>query len=195
MSNDWLGDGRALAAAEKILDSAAKLFVEKGVSSVGMAEIASAAGCSRATLYRYFENRQALHIAFVHREARTLGAAIAMSVAAVTDPHERLEKAILAAVSAVRSTPTLAAWFAPGDSILAGEIANSSDVVNGLGAAMLGGIAPATPSRARWIVRVILSLLMVPGVDDQDEQVMVRQFVSLVLTKDLSVNGHSELSG
>jgi len=181
VSNDWLGEGRALAAAEKILDSAAQLFVEKGVNTVGMAEIASAAGCSRATLYRYFENRQALHIAFVHREARRLGTAIAESVATIDDPSERLETAMLTAVSAVRKTPTLAAWFTPGDASLAGELANSSDVINGLGVAMLGEIGADTASRARWIVRVILSLLMVPGADENDERTLVREFVAALL--------------
>ncbi|MCE4266533.1 TetR/AcrR family transcriptional regulator [Rhodococcus globerulus] len=179
MSSDWLGDGRAIAAAEKILDSAALLFVEKGVGAVGMAEIASAAGCSRATLYRYFENRQALHVAFVHREARTLGAAIATTVASIADPRERLETAILAAVSAVRSTPTLAVWFLPGDASLAGELANSSEVINGLGAAFLGSGADA--AQAKWTVRVILSLLMVPGVDARDERALVKAFVAGVL--------------
>lgn len=179
MSSDWLGDGRAIAAAEKILDSAALLFVEKGVGAVGMAEIASAAGCSRATLYRYFENRQALHVAFVHREARTLGAAIATTVAPITDPRERLETAILSAVAAVRSTPTLAVWFLPGDASLAGELANSSEVINGLGAAFLGSSADA--AQAKWTVRVILSLLMVPGVDARDERALVKAFVAGVL--------------
>jgi AcrR family transcriptional regulator len=181
VSNDWLGDGRALAAAEKILDSAGLLFVEKGVGAVGMAEIASAAGCSRATLYRYFENRQSLHIAFVHREARKLGAEIATTVAPIADPRERLETAILSAVSAVRSTPTLAVWFLPGDASLAGELANSSEVVNGLGAAFLGSSADA--AQAKWTVRVILSLLMVPGVDARDERALVKAFVAGVLVQ------------
>lgn len=181
MSGDWLADGRAMAAAEKILDSAAQLFVEKGVESTGMAEIASAAGCSRATLYRYFENRQALHVAFVHREARTLGSEIAKSVAGIEDPNVRLESAIVSAVSAVRAAPTLAAWFTPGDANLAGRIANSSEVVNGLGAAVLSGVEGATATRARWIVRAILSLLTVPGTDEDDERQLVREFVSAIL--------------
>jgi AcrR family transcriptional regulator len=181
VSNDWLGDGRALAAAEKILDSAGLLFVEKGVGAVGMAEIASAAGCSRATLYRYFENRQSLHVAFVHREARKLGAEIATTVAPIADPRERLETAILSAVSAVRNTPTLAVWFLPGDASLAGELANSSEVINGLGAAFLGSSADA--AQAKWTVRVILSLLMVPGVDARDERALVKACVAGVLVQ------------
>lgn len=55
---DWLGTRRAEVAADRILDAAGELFAHNDVSSVGMNEIAHAAGCSRATLYRYFENRR-----------------------------------------------------------------------------------------------------------------------------------------
>lgn len=181
MSGDWLADGRAMAAAERILDSAAQLFVEKGIESTGMAEIAAAAGCSRATLYRYFENRTALHVAFVHREARTLGSDIAESVTEIVDPRRRLEAAIVATVRAVRETPTLAAWFSSADASIAGRIANSSDVVNGLGAAMLRGEDDADRARARWVVRVVLSLLTVPGADADDERTLVREFADMIL--------------
>ncbi|MDJ0110475.1 TetR/AcrR family transcriptional regulator, partial [Rhodococcus erythropolis] len=51
----------------------------------------------------------------------------------------------------------------------------------GLGVAMLGEIGAGTASRARWIVRVILSLLMVPGADENDERTLVREFVAALL--------------
>ncbi|NED59644.1 helix-turn-helix transcriptional regulator, partial [Streptomyces sp. SID10244] len=53
-TTDWLAPERAELAAQHILDIAERMFVEKGVSAVTMREIASAAGCSRATLYRYY---------------------------------------------------------------------------------------------------------------------------------------------
>lgn len=45
--------------AERLIDAAARVFTERGTSA-GMAEVAAAAGVGRATLYRYFPNRQAL---------------------------------------------------------------------------------------------------------------------------------------
>ena len=68
MAGDWLASRRTEVAADRILDAAGELFAEKEAATVGMHEIASAAGCSRATLYRYFENREALYTAYVHRE-------------------------------------------------------------------------------------------------------------------------------
>ncbi len=83
--SDWLAADRTDLAADRILDAAAALFSEKGVATVGMADVAKAAGCSRATLYRYFENRRALQYAVVNRESRRIGAAV---VADVKDVHE-----------------------------------------------------------------------------------------------------------
>ncbi len=56
MANDWLAERRTAVAADRILDAAEELFTRHDPSSVGMNEIAKAAGCSRATLYRYFDN-------------------------------------------------------------------------------------------------------------------------------------------
>ncbi len=46
---------------------------------------------------------------------------------------------------------------------------------------MLGELGAGTASQARWIVRVILSLLMVPGADENDERTLVREFVVALL--------------
>ncbi len=58
MAGDWLGARRIEVAADRILDAAERLWTERDHASIGMNEIARAAGCSRATLYRYFENRE-----------------------------------------------------------------------------------------------------------------------------------------
>src|SRR5690606_8557003 len=72
MAGDWLAARRTEVAADRILDAAGELFAQKEAATVGMHEIAAAAGCSRATLYRYFENREALYTAYVHRESHRL---------------------------------------------------------------------------------------------------------------------------
>ncbi len=143
-----------------------------------MGEVARAAGCSRATLYRYFENRRAVHVAFVHREARRIGARIAAEVGSIEDPAARLLEGALAAVREVRADPTLAAWFTLGDAGIAAELAQSSEVINGFGATFIGDPAdPEVTERARWLVRVIVSLLTVPGADDAKERAMLERFV------------------
>jgi AcrR family transcriptional regulator len=161
-----------LAAAERILDAAAGLFAERGVAAVGMAEVAQAAGCSRATLYRYFADRDELHTAFVHREARRVGREVAAALAELGEGAEPIIEAVLDAVRRVRATPALAAWFAEGDAARTAALAQSSEVIEGLGASVV-----ADPDDARWLVRVIVSLLIVPGRDDADERGLVERYV------------------
>ena len=71
-----------------------------------MGDVARAAGCSRATLYRYFADRHELHVAYVHREARRVGGLVAADVARVRDPEQRLATAVLSAVRRVRESPS-----------------------------------------------------------------------------------------
>lgn len=174
----WIGDERAQLAAEKILDAAAGLFVERGVGGVGMREIAAAAGCSRATLYRYFADRGQLHMAFVHREAVRVGGQVAAEVraAAPTDQAEAVTLAVLGAVRRVRETPALAAWFRQDDAATSAGVAQSSAVIEALGLAMV-----PDPLAARWLVRVVLSLLTTPGRDDAEERMLVERFVAPVV--------------
>ena len=191
MAGDWLGGRRQEAATDRILDAAERLFTEDDPASVGMNEIAAAAGCSRATLYRYFDNREALRTAYVHRETRRLARGIAERIDGIDDPGERLIGAMAAALQMVRESPALAAWFATSRPPIGGEFAGRSEVITALAAAFLDSLGPEDPAtverRARWLVRVLTSLLMFPGRDEADEKAMVEEFVVPILTPAASV--------
>jgi len=51
---------RKEARPEEILDSALKIFTEKGFSSTRMVDVAKAAGISKGTLYLYFDSKEAI---------------------------------------------------------------------------------------------------------------------------------------
>jgi len=146
-----------------------------------MHEIASAAGCSRATLYRYFDSREALHTAFVNREAYRLFGELSARIKDVQDPAERLVAGITAALRAVRSSPALASWFAASEPPIGGEMAEHSEVITVLTATFVNSLGPddaaVVERRARWLVRVITSLLIFPGRDEADEKQMLQDFV------------------
>ena len=185
--SDWLAARRSEAAADRILDAAEELYTLRDSDSIGMNEIARAAGCSRATLYRYFENREALRTAYVHREAYRLSREIKRRIDGVDDPRERLIASITVTLRMVRDSPALASWFAITRPPIGGEIAGHSEVITALAAAFvnsLGAEDPATVERrARWVVRVITSLLMFPGHDEADERAMIEEFVVPILTQ------------
>jgi AcrR family transcriptional regulator len=180
-SNDWLAAHRTEAAADRILDAAERLYTERDQASIGMNEIARAAGCSRATLYRYFENREALRTAYVHRETHRLGREIVARTGAIEDPRERLVTSVLVTLRMVRDSPALASWFAHTRPPIAGELAEQSEVITALAAAFVNSLGredvAVVQRRARWMVRVLTSLLMYPGRDEDDERAMIEEFV------------------
>ncbi|HSS23840.1 MAG TPA: TetR/AcrR family transcriptional regulator [Mycobacterium sp.] len=183
---DWLASRRTEVAADRILDAAEELYTQRDQASIGMNEIARAAGCSRATLYRYFENREALRTAYVHRETRRLGRAIKEQIHGIDDPRERLIASITATLRMVRDSPALASWFAITRPPIGGELAEKSEVITALAAAFVNSLGPEEPAiverRARWVVRVITSLLMYPGQDQADERAMIEEFVVPIVT-------------
>ncbi len=178
MGDTWLGEDDRAMAPDRLLDAAGRCFAEQGVSATTIGDIARAAGCSRPTVYRYFEDREALRVAFVHREARRVGAHVRDRIRALDDPGERLVEAVIAALAAVRSNPTLAAWFSGGDAGLASSVAASSSVIASLVGPSVDEHDQAAPGQAaRWIVRVVLSLLAMPGRDAAEERALLERFV------------------
>jgi AcrR family transcriptional regulator len=186
MPADWLASRRSEVAADRILDAAEELYTQRDQASIGMNEIARAAGCSRATLYRYFENREALRTAYVHREARQLGRAITERIDGIDEPRERLVASITAALRMVRESPALSSWFAVTRPPIGGELAGHSEVITALAAAFVNSLGPEDPAvverRARWVLRVITSLLMFPGQDEAEERSMIEEFVVPIVT-------------
>ena len=186
MPTDWLASRRTEVAADRILDAAEQLYTQRDQASIGMNEIARAAGCSRATLYRYFENREALRTAYVHRETRRLSRAIADEIDGIDDPRERLLASITATLRMVRENPALASWFKISRPPIGGELAGQSEVITALAAAFVNSLGPEDPAvvqrRARWVVRVLTSLLMFPGQNGADERAMIEEFVAPIVT-------------
>jgi AcrR family transcriptional regulator len=181
MPGDWLAARRTEVAADRILDAAGELFARQEAATVGMHEIASAAGCSRATLYRYFENREALYTAYVHREAYRLYREMTEQINSVTDPRERLIEGMIASIRNVRESPALASWFATTQRPIGAEMAEQSEVIKALTEAFVISLGPDEPGvvaqRARWLVRVMTSLFLFPGHDEADERAMLEEFV------------------
>jgi AcrR family transcriptional regulator len=190
MANAWGREEQPDLAAERILDAAERAFVELGVSAAGMAQIARFAGCSRGTLYRYFPSRHRLHLAYVNRAARRIAERVRSEVATLEEPRQRLAEGILASIREVRRNPGTAAWFEPGASDMAARMSRSSEVVATVTerfvSALLGSREddPDGRLRARWFVRVIVSLLSMPGEDEDEERRVIERFVAPVLCAD-----------
>jgi AcrR family transcriptional regulator len=196
MATRWLREEQPDLAVERILDAADKVFAAQGVSSAGMAEIAIEAGCSRGTLYRYFKNRHELHVGYVNREARSIVERLQSEVAQIQDPTQRAVEYTLGAVREVRGNPGTAAWFEPGMSGMSGvsglaaRMSRTSEVIETFTTAFVSDLLTPRPGdpevrlRARWFVRIVVSLLADPGESEAEERALVERFVAPALQRD-----------
>ncbi len=90
---------------------------------------------------------------------------------------------MLSSVDHVRRTPMLAAWFTTEEQGIATRLAASSEVVDALAAGLLG--TEEHRVAARWLVRVIVSLLSDPT-DPDEERDLVERFVVPAVLADLA---------
>lgn len=74
-----------------LLDTAQRLFIEKGVNSVSMTEIAEAADVGKGTLYRHFQSKAELCHALLDQDMRDLQDRSLRRMRNHADPLENLE--------------------------------------------------------------------------------------------------------
>ena len=90
---------------DQIMDTARRLFGERGTTDVSMDEIAAEAGVARSTLYVYFANRDELLRACVQSMYDRLQDTIALVVDGEATPVARLRGLILGVLERVDESP------------------------------------------------------------------------------------------
>ncbi|MFE6921748.1 TetR/AcrR family transcriptional regulator [Nocardia sp. NPDC057663] len=179
MTADWLAGGdRRTVAIDRIERAALTLFLEHGIDDVTAEDIAAAAGCSRATMYRYVGGKPRLVRAVMVRAAGTVVARVEAAVDQVPAARRPVE-AILAAVAALRADPVLRQWLIRHRSPDTDEFLADAPELGRIATA-LTRIAP-DDAAAAWIVRVVLSLLTWPLPDAAAERQLVERFVGPAL--------------
>jgi len=91
----------------RLLDAALECVARVGVSKTTLDDVVRAAGCSRATLYRYFPGKAPLLEAAVRREAARVALAVAVSTEGTTEVEDAAVAAIVTAATALESHPAL----------------------------------------------------------------------------------------
>jgi TetR/AcrR family fatty acid metabolism transcriptional regulator len=112
---------------DQIMDTARRLFGERGTTDVPMDEIAAEAGVARSTVYVYFANRDDLLRACVQSMYDRMTATIAVVVADDASPAERLRGLILGLLERIDESP---AFF---------RLAMATQATPGEGSAAVGG--------------------------------------------------------
>jgi AcrR family transcriptional regulator len=91
--------------AERILDAALAQFCDTGLTRSTMDDVARRAGLARITIYRRFENKNALIEAVLLRECRRCLAALADAVSEVFGIEERIVEGFAFALRYAREHP------------------------------------------------------------------------------------------
>lgn len=173
---------------DDLLDAAGRAFAQVGVAKATMIDVSRVAGCSRATLYRYFPNREALHLGFVHRA--TLRIAAELADARDAGAPDSLADRIMGGIVAVRSDPLLSVWFEPENMAVPIAVSQSSELLQAMTAGIVGELDPESHQReeierrGEWLLRCIVSFLAMPAASEDVERAMIESFlVPLLVTK------------
>jgi AcrR family transcriptional regulator len=95
----------------RLLDAAESCFSQFGLTKTTMEDVARAAGMSRATVYRYFKNRDDLLMGVVEREARSAAREIEKRLRGIRNPGEYIVEGIVQALDIVPKRPALSMLF------------------------------------------------------------------------------------
>jgi AcrR family transcriptional regulator len=174
--DDWLfDDGRRRAAVERIYAAATELISRDGIDAFNVDALAAQTHCSRATIYRYVGGKKDIREVVLARAATRIVETVRASVEGRTGP-DRVLTAIEVAVAEIRIDPSGQLFL---ESARAGgwNWLTASDAVADF-ASELTGIAGDDPHAAQWIVRLVLSLLLLPDADPRAEHRMLQRFVA-----------------
>ena len=180
----WRRQADPQLAADELLDAAALAFRDLGVAKATMVDVCRYAGCSRATLYRYFPSQHELHLAFVNRATIRIAArAAAARSGADTPPDVELADRILGGVQAVRSDPLLSVWYESENVHVPLALSRDSEALRRTSTALIADLCPSELTeaeldrRAEWMLRCIASLLAQPASDPGTERALVEELV------------------
>ena len=79
--------------AERILETADRLFYGQGIRAMGVDTIAAEIGISKRTLYNHFPSKDALIVAYLQRRIRLVPTSDKPPAQQILDDFERLERA------------------------------------------------------------------------------------------------------
>jgi AcrR family transcriptional regulator len=95
---------------EEILQSAARVFRERGYHGGTLEEVGARLGITRAALYYYFRNKQAVLAELLTRAMRVGVTQLDAAMAASDDPEERLVIAITRLIELIARERGLTMW-------------------------------------------------------------------------------------
>jgi AcrR family transcriptional regulator len=162
-------------ARERLMDAAIACLQRYGLEKTGMADIASAAGVTKPTIYSYFESRDDLLLSALGRAGRALGERLVAHARRFPTPAEQVVEAVLFCLREIPNEPGLAVTsrsqaegFGARMALRPASLAITRQVLAELFAdrpELLGDVDELSEILIRWL----LSLLVVDGPAPREE--------------------------
>ena len=173
--HDWLNEERQELAVDRILEAAGGVFERDGIRGARMGKIAEAAGCARATLYRYFPNKEALLHAYMRQVAKGFGEVLDERLRGFDSLGDRLVEAVVVSVELIQEREDVAPFFSEEGLGLTAQLTSDaaamreqltrqidsqsrSDRIRGT---LRDDVSPA--EAAEWVTRAIFSFSVLPS--------------------------------
>lgn len=173
--------------AVDLVDAALRCVARAGVAATSLDDVGREAGCSRATVYRYFPGgKDALLGAVVEVEVARFFESLDARLTSASDLEEVLVQAVLGAGTALSSHPALLYLLLNEPEVLLPLVSFAElDVVfsaaSEFAVPRLARFMPEQAARrtGEWVARVVLSYLSCPSADvDLTDESSVRRLVS-----------------
>ncbi len=194
-SADALQDTTSVRA--RLLDAAETCFQRYGAVKTTVEDVAVTAKVSRATVYRYFTDREDLMLGVLLREARRFLGRLTAEINREPSFDRAVVNGVLFTVDAVRADQNLALLFAPEAAGLTASLSGASEALFELTAEYLRPLfedARASgqmradidlDEAAEWTLRAVLSLMTMHAPVERD-QAQQRSFLSTFLVPALA---------
>jgi AcrR family transcriptional regulator len=173
-ATDWLNEERQELAADRILEAAGRVFVRDGIRGARMGKIAEAAGCARATLYRYFPNKEALLHAYMVQVAKGFGEVLNDRLRGLRSLGDRLVEAVAVSVELIQERDDVAPFFSEEGLGLTAQLTSNAAVMReqltrqieseSSSSRIQGKLRDDVSSAeaAEWVTRAIFSFSVLP---------------------------------
>jgi AcrR family transcriptional regulator len=158
----------------RVVDAAEQYVESRGLGKVRIDEIADRAGCSRATIYRYFADKDELIREVLIRRSRRIAAELAELVGEIDDPAELLVQGVVRGVEQFQDDPYFESFYGPATVGTTTRIAGGTTAIRAVVAEAMGPLFDLAESTGRlrpgidreqateWIMLVTTALLTIP---------------------------------
>lgn len=180
---DWKAKNQ-LPLYDRILQAAGTAMEQEGIDALRLDRVARAVGCSRSSLYRYFDAKEALILAVLEKRVIAMAQRIEIELEPVEDAADRLITGIVRAVELAHSDPQFVALFSEPNSPTVVRIAGTAlpQLLEPVIGALLplaadGGLLPEdvpTEEAARWVVMIVVGLLTFDSSRAADRDALVQ---------------------